>query len=224
VGAALLDAAQPLSAYGLDSLAAVEIQSRLQTALGVEVGIAELLAGASLDDLAAVALAEIDAAAEGAPEGGSEGSSQVGPEVGGEGGSPVGAGGTSDGARVGGLDVGPRSAPAPAPAAEGPATGRFPLAPNQQALWFIHRLAPQGLAYHLAGAARVESPVDRAALGRALAALVQRHPALRTSFAEDGEGPWQEVGERGACELVELAAAAPGEDEASLVARLRVAA
>ncbi len=224
VGAARLDAAQPLSAYGLDSLAAVEIQSRLQTALGVEVGIAELLAGASLDDLAAVALAEIDAAAEGAPEGGSEGSSQVGPEVGGEGGSPVGAGGTSDGARVGGLDVGPRSAPAPAPAAEGPATGRFPLAPNQQALWFIHRLAPQGLAYHLAGAARVESPIDRAALGRALAALVQRHPALRTSFAEDGEGPWQEVGERGACELVELAAAAPDEDEVALVARLRAAA
>ncbi|HLX07843.1 MAG TPA: condensation domain-containing protein, partial [Thermoanaerobaculia bacterium] len=188
VGAARLDAGQPLSAYGLDSLAAVEVQSRLQTALGVEVGIAELLAGASLDDLAAAALASIGAPIEGTPEGGPGGSPQVGPE------------------------------------AEGPATGRFPLAPNQQALWFIHRLAPRGLAYHLAGAARVESPIDHAALGRALAALVERHPALRTRFAEDGEGPWQEIGERGACELVELAAAAPDEDEAALVARLRAAA
>ncbi|HLX09304.1 MAG TPA: condensation domain-containing protein, partial [Thermoanaerobaculia bacterium] len=184
VGADRLDAGQPLSAYGLDSLAAVEVQSRLYTALGVEVAIVDLLAGASLDDLTAVALAAIGASIEGTPEGGPEG----GPE------------------------------------AEGPATGRFPLAPNQQALWFIHRLAPRGLAYHLAGAARVESPIDRAALGRALAALVARHPALRTSFAEDGEGPWQEVGERGACELLELAAAAPGEDEAALVARLRAAA
>ncbi len=201
VGAARLDAGQPLSAYGLDSLAAVEVQSRLQTVLGVEVAIVDLLAGASLDDLAAAALAKIGAPAEGTPDGGSEGGPQVSPEVG-----------------------APALALAPPPAAEGPATGRFPLAPNQQALWFIHRLAPQGLAYHLAGAARVESPIDRAALGRALAALVARHPALRTSFAEDGEGHWQEVCERGACELLELAAAAPGEEEAVLIARLRAAA
>ncbi|MBV8201626.1 MAG: amino acid adenylation domain-containing protein, partial [Acidobacteria bacterium] len=133
----------------------------------------------------------------------------------------------------------PGTAPAsaaPGPeAALGPAAGRYPLAYNQQALWFIHRLAPRSLAYHLAGAARVEGPLDRQALGRALAALTERHPALRTTFSaghdghpgdtgDTGEGPWQQVAAEGSSELLELAAAAPGESDEALVERLRAAA
>ncbi|HEY6322453.1 MAG TPA: amino acid adenylation domain-containing protein, partial [Thermoanaerobaculia bacterium] len=177
-----------------DSLGAVEIESRLQSALGVEVSIADLLAGASLADVAAAALVEIAAAATAAATPGTAAASGT-PEA-----------------------VGPR------PEALGPAAGRFPLAYNQQALWFIHRLAPRSLAYHLAGAARVESPLDGAALGRALEALVARHPALRTTFSEDGEGPWQQVAEQGSFEPLELAAAAPDESDEALVERLRAAA
>jgi amino acid adenylation domain-containing protein len=171
----------PLTAYGLDSLGAIEVQSRLQADLGLEISVAELLGGISLADLAA---AEAHAA-------------------------PAAA----------------------VPEAEGPETGRFPLAANQQALWFLHQLAPQSLAYHLAGAARFSGPIDRPALGRALAALVERHPALRTTFHEDGDGPWQEVAERAPFELLELDAGdgpddgqALEETEVARVERLRAAA
>jgi amino acid adenylation domain-containing protein len=178
------DPGRPLTAYGLDSLGAVEVQGRLQADLGVEISIADLLAGASLSDLAAAALVDLAAAAA----------------------TPV-------------------AAAAEVPEAQGPAAGRFPLAANQQALWFIHQLAPRSLAYHLAGAARFTGRLDREALGRALAALAERHPALRTTFHDDGDGPWQEVAVRAPVELLELAAGdGDGDSEAALVERLRAAA
>ena len=71
--------------------------------------------------------------------------------------------------------------------------GDFPLAYNQRALWFIERLAPGNAAYHIAGIARLLGPVDTAALYRALAALVDRHPALRTTFHDAEDGPLQRV-------------------------------
>src|SRR5262249_26888177 len=68
-----------------------------------------------------------------------------------------------------------------------------PLSARQRALWFLHRLAPESAAYHLAAALRLQAPFDAAALARTFAALALRHPALRTTFgATDGE-PWQRV-------------------------------
>jgi amino acid adenylation domain-containing protein len=70
------------------------------------------------------------------------------------------------------------------------------LSHGQQALWFLHRLAPDSGAYNIAGAARIASRLDVAAFERALQALVARHPALRTTFAVNEGQPTQRVHER----------------------------
>ena len=57
VPAGELVASRPLTALGLDSLAAVEIQQAIEAACGVTVAPVELLDGATLDDLAAKVLA-----------------------------------------------------------------------------------------------------------------------------------------------------------------------
>ena len=103
--------------------------------------------------------------------------------------------------------------------------GDFPLAYNQRALWFIERLAPGNAAYHMAGTGRLLGPVDTAALYRALAALVDRHPALRTTFHDSEDGPLQRVHPEPAFdfrdERDERDEDAAGGDEAALAARLR---
>ncbi|HZI11502.1 MAG TPA: amino acid adenylation domain-containing protein [Myxococcus sp.] len=60
---------------------------------------------------------------------------------------------------------------------------------GQRALWFLQRMAPGSTAYHVARAVRLTSPVDTAALGRALSALVARHPALSSAFPEERGEP-----------------------------------
>ncbi|HEY2740197.1 MAG TPA: condensation domain-containing protein, partial [Thermoanaerobaculia bacterium] len=68
-----------------------------------------------------------------------------------------------------------------------------PLSFGQQALWILHGLAPASAAYTIAGAARLVEGSDPEALGRALLTLVERHPALRTTFANGPQGPLQRV-------------------------------
>ena len=58
---AAIDPRRPLTALGLDSLAAIELAGCLSTELGVEVPLAELLDGASLNSIAASALAAVGA-------------------------------------------------------------------------------------------------------------------------------------------------------------------
>jgi amino acid adenylation domain-containing protein len=67
-----------------------------------------------------------------------------------------------------------------------------PLSAGQKALWFLERLAPEAGAYNIAVAARVRD-LDAGAFRRALARLVDRHPALRTVFPTVGEEPVQRV-------------------------------
>lgn len=64
------------------------------------------------------------------------------------------------------------------------ATTTFPLTYGQRALWFIHQLAPESSAYHIAFTARVRSKVDITALKRTFQHLVNRHPALRTIYQQ----------------------------------------
>jgi len=79
--------------------------------------------------------------------------------------------------------------PSEIPAAE----GDHPLSHGQRALWFLHRLDPESSAYNMASAVRVRSNLDVRALAQAMEALIERHPALRTTFhAEHGE-PRQRV-------------------------------
>ena len=57
-----LDAAEPLTSYGLDSLRAIEIQHDLESAFGVDVSMARLLDGQSCDALVEDVLAALDRA------------------------------------------------------------------------------------------------------------------------------------------------------------------
>jgi amino acid adenylation domain-containing protein len=88
----------------------------------------------------------------------------------------------------------------PEPAAEAPARAPDPptsadhlLTPGQRALWFVHQLAPASAAYTIAQAVWVRGALDIGALRRAFQALVDRHPALRTTFAALHGEPSQQI-------------------------------
>jgi amino acid adenylation domain-containing protein len=85
------------------------------------------------------------------------------------------------------------AAPAPDPSAAGMEDGESPLSHGQEALWFLDRLAPGSTAYILAGAVRLRGWLDVAAFERALAAVVDRHAALRTTFGSRQGQPFQRV-------------------------------
>lgn len=68
-----------------------------------------------------------------------------------------------------------------------------PLSYGQQALWFLHQQAPDSTAYNLVRAARVRTALDVPALRDALQQLVDRHPALRTTFPTTAGKPVQLV-------------------------------
>ncbi|GIG91763.1 hypothetical protein Pen02_66990 [Plantactinospora endophytica] len=67
---------------------------------------------------------------------------------------------------------------------EQPGGAGQPLSVGQQALWFLYQLAPESPAYNITLAVRIRSALDDAALGRAVDALVARHPVLGAAFAE----------------------------------------
>ncbi len=84
------------------------------------------------------------------------------------------------------LERRPKAAPGEPPAP-------LPLSFAQERLWFLEQLAPGLPVYNLPLAVRLSGPLDRAALARALAAVVARHEALRTRFRFAGGRPVQEV-------------------------------
>ncbi|WP_213454853.1 condensation domain-containing protein [Rhizomonospora bruguierae] len=92
----------------------------------------------------------------------------------------------------------PASAPAPAAAAEVPtASGsvarRYSLSRAQCQMWTVASRLPDVGLFIVAGALRVDGPLDLAVLERVFAELVTRHEALRTRFEDVGEGPVQVV-------------------------------
>jgi amino acid adenylation domain-containing protein/non-ribosomal peptide synthase protein (TIGR01720 family) len=76
----------------------------------------------------------------------------------------------------------------PPPLVPLPRTGgnEYPLSFAQERIWFFERLAPGSAAYNVPAAVRLAGPLSIAALGRALAALVERHETLRTTFPVRG--------------------------------------
>ncbi|MFC0004505.1 amino acid adenylation domain-containing protein, partial [Micromonospora siamensis] len=72
-------------------------------------------------------------------------------------------------------------------------TGALPLSYAQQALWFMAEFAPESYEYNLGTGLRLTGELDEAALLRALAGLVERHEALRTTFEMAGDQPVQVV-------------------------------
>ncbi|GGT00805.1 non-ribosomal peptide synthetase/type I polyketide synthase [Nonomuraea spiralis] len=78
-------------------------------------------------------------------------------------------------------------------AAGRPRPARLPMSFTQLRAWYLDRMAPGAAHYLIPLAFRVEGPLDREALHRALNALVARHESLRTTFAMDEDGPYQVV-------------------------------
>ncbi len=69
-----------------------------------------------------------------------------------------------------------------------PRDGRIALSLAQQRLWFLTQLEGVSEAYHMSGVVRLDGPLNREVLQRALNRIVMRHEALRTCFArEEGE-------------------------------------
>ena len=60
-------------------------------------------------------------------------------------------------------------------------------------MWFLHELAPESAAYNIAAAARLHSHLDVNALEQSLQKLIERHPALRTTFPVESDTPVQRV-------------------------------
>jgi amino acid adenylation domain-containing protein len=75
----------------------------------------------------------------------------------------------------------------------GPGASPPPLSFAQQRLWFLERLAPGNVAYHVPAAVAISGDLDPAALRRALAAVVARHESLRTTFGQVEGQPVQIV-------------------------------
>ncbi|HZJ71482.1 MAG TPA: condensation domain-containing protein, partial [Planctomycetota bacterium] len=61
--------------------------------------------------------------------------------------------------------------------------GPTPLSFQQQRLWFLQQLDPQGTGYNMTATLRLRGALDAGALERSLSALVERHEALRTVIA-----------------------------------------
>ncbi len=93
-----------------------------------------------------------------------------------------------------------------------------PLSIGQQALWFLHRRAPESAAYNVAVALRIFSAVDGEALSRSFTMLWARHPCLRASFPEVDGRPLQLIRPATDCVVARIDAA--GLDDAALRRRV----
>jgi amino acid adenylation domain-containing protein len=62
----------------------------------------------------------------------------------------------------------------------------LPLSFAQQRLWFLDHLEPGSTVFNQVTAVRLRGPLDRHALERALATLVERHEVLRTRIVSEG--------------------------------------
>ncbi len=149
---AALDRNRKLTGLGLDSLTAVEIKHEVESALGIDLPLADLIEGPSLAELAVDLVRRI---------------SGEGPvaEL------PVILNGEASGSGE---------------------AGEGPLSHGQRALWFVEGLTATTV-YSVPAAARVRGPLDVPALRHAFDRLVDRHPALRTTFDDVRGEPRQRV-------------------------------
>ncbi|MFI8457094.1 amino acid adenylation domain-containing protein [Kitasatospora sp. NPDC085464] len=70
---------------------------------------------------------------------------------------------------------------------------RYPLTHNQQALWFLRQLHPDGFAYNIGGAVEVRAVLDPELVFAAFRHLVARHPGLRAAFTAEEGRPVQRI-------------------------------
>ncbi|HUG34077.1 MAG TPA: amino acid adenylation domain-containing protein [Anaerolineales bacterium] len=82
--------------------------------------------------------------------------------------------------------------------------GFHPLTHNQQAMWFLNELMPDGISFNVSGAVRVLGEFDRDAIRRAFLELMKRHAVLRTTFRVVDGMPMQRVHARLPLPIIEL--------------------
>ena len=110
--------------------------------------------------------------------------------------------------------------------ARGDAGDGYPLSYAQQRLWFIEELEPGNRAYHMTIPLRIHGALDRAALGRSLESMVERHEMLRTRFVSAGGVPQQVVDPQGlwSMPVIDLSASEAGQRDEQLADLLRESA
>ncbi|MFB7253899.1 non-ribosomal peptide synthetase [Streptomyces nojiriensis] len=80
--------------------------------------------------------------------------------------------------------------PGPAPAAD---SGRLPLSPAQEGIWFEQEATGSAGRYVIGRGYFVDGPLDPARLRTALTLLGRRQAALRTVVRHDADGRWQSL-------------------------------
>lgn len=78
-----------------------------------------------------------------------------------------------------------------------------PLSFTQRRLWFLAELDGSSPAYNIPVAMHLSGPLDRAALIKALRAIVERHEVLRTRFIERDGVPYQHIGSTDGFKVIE---------------------
>lgn len=90
----------------------------------------------------------------------------------------------------------------------------LPLSSNQQALWFLHKVAPKSWAYNVLFAVRICSQIDIPSLKRVFQSLSDRHPCLRTTYTtRDNSNPVQQIHQHREIHFQEINASAWSQNE-----------
>ena len=84
------------------------------------------------------------------------------------------------------------------------ATYVFPTSSGQRRLWLLDQLVPDSSAYHIGWHVRLTGELDRPRFEQALWTVVNRHDALRTTFAAADGVPTQVVASRVAVPVADL--------------------
>ncbi|UJB20890.1 MULTISPECIES: HSAF biosynthetic non-ribosomal peptide synthetase/polyketide synthase [Lysobacter] len=74
---------------------------------------------------------------------------------------------------------------------------RYPLTQNQNALWFLKQLNPDGFAYNIGGAVEVRAELEPELMFAAVRVLIARHPSLRANFMLDQGQAVQKISAEG---------------------------
>jgi amino acid adenylation domain-containing protein len=101
--------------------------------------------------------------------------------------------------------------------APAPAIRTAPLSFAQQRLWFLDQYEPNNILYNIPTAIRLNGPLNVTALERSLNEILDRHEALRTTFAIVNNQPVQVVNEARGFRLtvIELRETSPEKNEAT---------
>lgn len=162
-----LDWQKSLTSFGLDSLMAVELTSRIETQLGVAVPMAKLFELPNLAQLALFILANF--AQESRPF--LQGENQ---------GAPASQSSQDSSHRANTIKLNERA--------------DLPLSFEQENLWLLHQgKQASSLAYNILAAVRLKGSLDLELLERNINEIIRRHEILRTAYDLGGQRPVQMV-------------------------------